>query len=96
MTDDRAVPHDASPLWRADVDALSFRPHGHGGVCMVHRHAFRTLLRRMPSVEDCATFFRAHEAVFQAAASAKMARVPVAADANFHLTSRDLARQMAK
>jgi hypothetical protein len=96
MTDDRAVSHDASPLWRADIDALAFRPDGHGGVCMVHRHAFRTLLRQMPTEEDCAAFFRAHEAAFHAAASAKLVRVPVAADANFHLTSRDLARQMAK
>jgi hypothetical protein len=61
---------------------------------MVHRHAFRTLLRRYPSPEDCAAYFQDHRAVFQAAASAKLVRASVAADANFHLTSRDLARAM--
>jgi hypothetical protein len=61
---------------------------------MVHRHAFRTLLRRYPSPEECAAYFNDHRAVFQAAAGAKLVRASVAPDANFHLTSRDLARAM--
>lgn len=95
MTDNRATADPHAPTWRDDVDALSFQPDGHRGTCMVHRHAFRTLLRRYPAPEDCATFFRAHAAVFQAAARAKILRAAVAMDENFHLTSRDLSRQMA-
>lgn len=82
--------------WRTDVDALSFRPEGHSGVCMVHRHAFRTLLKRMPTPEECATFFHAEEVAFHFAARAKIARLGLGGDANLHLTSRDLARAIAK
>jgi hypothetical protein len=95
MTDEHATADDAAPIWRADVDALAFHPQGHNGLCMVHRHAFRTLLRHYPSPEECVAYFSAHIVVFQAAAHAKVARAMVAVDANFHLTSRDLARQMA-
>jgi hypothetical protein len=63
---------DTSVMWRADVDALSFRPEGHIGACMVHRHAFRTLLKQMPTPEACAAFFRAQEAAFHFAARAKI------------------------
>lgn len=94
MTDDDATASEDAPIWRADVDALAFRPVGHHGVCMVHRHAFRTLLRRYPSPEECGGFFREHVAIFHAAADAKIERASVPADANFHLTSRDLSRQM--
>jgi hypothetical protein len=94
MTDEHATADDAAPTWRADVDALAFQPEGHRGLCMVHRHAFRTLLRHYPSPEECAAYFSAHTVVFQAAARAKIARAMVAVDANFHLTSRDLARAM--
>jgi hypothetical protein len=83
-----------SPSWRDDVEALAFRPDGHLGLCMVHRHAFRTLLRAMPSPEQCADFFGAHELAFQAAAREKVLRASVAMDANFHLTSRDLSRAL--
>ncbi|WP_398482275.1 hypothetical protein [Tardiphaga sp.] len=82
--------------WRSDVDALSFQPEGHGGVCMVHRHAFRTLLKHMPTPEECAAFFHAQETAFQFAARAKIAHTRLPPDANLHLTSRDLARAMAK
>jgi hypothetical protein len=87
-------PRDSSPTWRADVDSLSFRPDGHSGVCMVHRRAFRTLLKRLPSPDDCAAFFRAHEAAFQAAARAKIVRAALGQGGNLHLTSRDVKRQM--
>jgi hypothetical protein len=94
MTENHAATDDEAPVWRADVDALAFRPPGHRGLCMVHRHAFRTLLGRYPLPEECAAYFNDHRAVFQAAAGAKLASTSVAADANFHLTSRDLARAM--
>lgn len=82
--------------WRSDVDALSFHPEAHEGVCMVHRHAFRTLLKRMPSPEECAAFFRGQESAFHLAARAKIAHARLAPDANLHLTSRDIQRAMAK
>jgi hypothetical protein len=82
---------DAMPAWRNDIDALAFGPEGHAGICTVHRLAFRTLLGRLPAPEDCIAFFRANEAAFQAAAGAKIARRGLAAGANFHLTSRDVA-----
>ena len=63
---------------------------------MVHRHAFRTLLRVSPEPQDCKVFFRANEYAFRAAASAKILREPVAPGVNFHLTSRDVARHIKK
>jgi hypothetical protein len=87
-------PQPTSASWRTDIDSLAFRPDGHGGVCMVHRRAFRTLLKRAPTPEDCVAFFRAHEAGFQAAARAKILRANLEQAANLHLTSRDVARQM--
>ena len=82
--------------WRHDIDALAFEPDDHGGLCMVHRRAFRTLLRLSPEPGDCEVFFRTHQRAFQAAASAKIRRADVAPGVNFHLTSRDVAREMEK
>jgi hypothetical protein len=86
--------NSSPPVWRDDIDSLAFRPDGHGGVCMMHRRAFRTLLKRIASPDDCADFFRRHEAAFQAAARAKIVRATLGEGANLHLTSRDVARQM--
>jgi len=96
MGDHKNMAGDAAVGWRADVEALAFRPEAHGGVCMVHRHAFRTLLGYMPSPDDCTAFFHLHAAAFHVAARAKIARAGLAGDANLHLTSRDVARTMAK
>jgi len=82
--------------WRPDIDALVFEPEGHQGGCMVHRRAFRALLRFSPAPEDCEAFFQSHEAAFRAAASAKIHRENVLRGTNFHLTSRDVARQIKK
>ena len=83
-----------TPIWRHDIDALAFQPTEHGGLCMVHRRAFRTLLRATPSPQQCVEFFNAHQEAFLAAARAKLQRVNVAGTANFHLTSRDVIRQL--
>ena len=48
------------PIWRDDIDALAFQPAEHDGLCMVHRRAFRTLLRTTPSPRQCVEFFNAH------------------------------------
>jgi hypothetical protein len=80
--------------WRDDIDALVFEPDDHQGFCMVHRRAFRTLQRSSPAPADCQAYFGAHERAFRAAASAKIAQQNVGRGVNFHLTSRDIARQM--
>jgi hypothetical protein len=80
--------------WRDDIDALAFAPDDHRGVCMVHRLAFRTLLRFWPEASDCEAFFRVHGRAFRAAAKAKIVRENVADGINFHLTSRDVIRQI--
>jgi hypothetical protein len=85
-----------TPVWRTDIDALAFQPEGHSGLCMVHRRAFRTLLRVTPSPRECVEFFNAHHEAFQAAARAKLLRVSVPRTANLHLTSRDVTRQLKK
>jgi hypothetical protein len=85
---------DNAATWRHDIEALIFEPEDHQGSCMVHRRAFRTLLRFMPAPRDCETYFRTHEQAFRAAASAKIVRHHVAQGRNFHLTSRDVARQI--
>jgi hypothetical protein len=61
---------------------------------MVHRRAFRTLLRATPSPRQCVEFFNAHQEAFQAAARAKLLRTKPPSTANFHLTSRDVTRQL--
>lgn len=78
--------------WRADLDALAFRFAGHDGWCLVHRQAFRALIGREAGTEDCLAFFEAQASAFAAAAAAKVARAGLAADANLHLTSRDVKR----
>ena len=78
-------------IWRNDIDALAFQPEGHAGICTVHRMAFRALLGRMPTPEDCMAYFGANEHAFYKAARGKMLRRTLAPGANFHLTSRDVA-----
>ena len=88
------MPSSKAPILRNDIDALAFLPEAHTGFCMVHRRAFRTLLRAMPSPRECVEFFDAHQEAFQAAARAKLLRASVSETANFHLTSRDIVRQL--
>ncbi len=88
------MPSTKTPTWRHDIDALAFQPAHHTGICMVHRRAFRTLLKAAPSPQQCLDFFMAHQNAFQAAARAKLLRASVAETANFHLTSRDVTREL--
>lgn len=79
--------------WRAEIDALVFRPGGHGGWCAVHRLAFRALLgRREPTPEDCLAYAAAHRAAFEAAATGKIVKRGYDVAASLHLTSRDVVR----
>lgn len=81
-------------IWRSDIDALAFPAGGSGAFCVVHRRAFRTLMGGDPTPGACETFFQANRAAFEAAASAKTREKRVARALNFHLTSRDVARQL--
>jgi hypothetical protein len=85
---------DNPVCWRDDIDALAFEPDNHRGFCMVHRLAFRTLLKFSPEPGDCLAFFRRQERAFHAAAGAKIARRAIAPGVNFHLTSRDVIEQI--
>lgn len=79
--------------WRAEIDALVFRPACHDGWCAVHRLAFRALLgTREPTPEDCLAHAAVHRAAFEAAAAEKIARRGYDVAASLHLTSRDVAR----
>jgi len=93
---DRRGSRKNTAAWRDDIDALAFGPDDQQRLCMVHRRAFRTLLRFSPEPKDCDVYFRANEDAFRAAASAKILREGVAPGVNFHLTSRDVARQIKK
>ena len=88
------MPSSTTPIWRNDIDALAFQPEQHTGLCMVHHRAFRTLLGATPSPQQCVEFFSAHQEAFQAAARAKLQRASLSKTANFHLTSRDVKRQL--
>jgi hypothetical protein len=80
--------------WRSDLDSLSFQPDGHASQCLVHRRAFRTILGFDPAPADCAACFLQHRSAFLAAAAAKIGRAALPANASFHLTSRDIHRQL--
>ena len=83
-------------LWRPAIDALVFCPPGHEGVCAVHRLAFRALLGRTGTAEDCLAFFATHRLAFERAAVAKIRRRGLDVKASLHLTSRDLARAIGE
>jgi hypothetical protein len=83
-----------TPHWRSDIDALAFQPADHLGFCVIHRRAFRTLLKALPSPQQCLDFYFRHHRAFQAAAREKMGQKQFAATANFHLNSRDIRRQL--
>jgi|EndMetStandDraft_5_1072996.scaffolds.fasta_scaffold332898_2 hypothetical protein len=78
--------------WCEDLDALQFAT-GDNRVCMVHRLAFRRLLGRGPHRDECLGYFAAHVQAFTTAAARKVEQRGIAAGRNFHLTSRDIARQ---
>ncbi|WP_295852928.1 hypothetical protein [Tardiphaga sp.] len=86
--------HLVSPIWREDIDSLAFQPDGHDGLCMMHRRAFRVLLRSLPTPRQCEEFFLIHRDAFQAAADAKLRRAAVGPGNSFHVTSRDIRRQL--
>ncbi|RUQ69389.1 DUF1488 family protein [Azospirillum doebereinerae] len=81
-------------MWRPAIDSLAFHPAGHEGFCAVHRLAFRTLLGRDGTPDDCLAYFAEHRSAFDRAAAAKIARRGLGVAVNLHLTSRDIARAL--
>lgn len=81
---------DPSCFWRADIDSLAFRIAGHGGLCVVHRLALRTLIGHLPDDDAALAYWGVNRAIFERAAADKIARAGVALGANFHLNSREL------
>jgi hypothetical protein len=81
-------------IWRSNIDALAFKPNGWQGYCVVHRRAFRTLLGFDPTPRECTAYFRAQHMAFETAARAKIVEKKIASGLNFHLTSRDVTRQL--
>lgn len=82
--------------WRSDIDTLIFPIGDHAATCAVHRRAFRTLLGRDPTPQDCLAYFAEFEWAFRAAASLKIARDRIPSGMNLHLTSRDVARKLVE
>lgn len=80
--------------WRDDIASLVFAVTGHGAICAVHRGAFRTLLGTEPTPDACLDYFQRFEAVFRAAAGAKIAGEGILPGTSLHLTSRDVARKL--
>ena len=78
--------------WRDDLDALQFCLPEHGGLCLVHRLAFRTFVGSKPARDTCLGFFLEHEAAFLSAARLKIARQAIEPGRNLHLNSRDIRR----
>lgn len=87
-------PQKAEAFWRPDLDALIFPVEAHAASCVVHRRAFRTLLRFEPTPADCLRYFSECEHAFLVAAKAKIMQKNIAAGTNLHLTSRDVARSL--
>lgn len=77
-------------FWREDIDSLAFRVIGHGGLCVVHRNALRTLIGHLPAPAEAMAYWEASRVIFEHAAAAKIARTGVISGANFHLNSREL------
>lgn len=76
-------------------DFLTFTPPGHRGACVVHRRAFRVLLRGCASLEDCERFLAHHRGAFDRAALDKKTRARLGPDARFHINSRDIRRALS-
>lgn len=81
-------------IWRNDLDALQF-PAENGVSCFVHRRAFRAIIRKVPSPQDCLDFYERNNSAFEAAATVKLRSGAVADQQNFHLTSRQIRRSVA-
>lgn len=85
----------AGLAWEVAIDALSFRPRGHDGHCVVHRRAFRVLVGGAADPGLCLAFARDHASALEAAAAGRIAARGLPAGARFHLTSREIRRALS-
>ncbi len=76
--------------WRAEINAIEFRPCGHRGSCVVHKLAIRTIVGFSPDAQDCLAFSRSHSDALVRAASAKIADGHIPVDKSFNLNSREI------
>jgi hypothetical protein len=84
----------AQAFWRSDIDALTFPVESHSASCVVHRRAFRTLLRFEPTPRDCLQYFHERSQAFRLAANAKITQKNIPMGTNLHLTSREIGRKL--
>lgn len=82
-------------IWRDDLDALQFAAEN-GGNCIVHRRAFRAMLRKPPMQHNCIEFYEQHGAAFETAAKAKINNGGVPEGSNFHLNSRQIRNSLTR
>ena len=77
--------------WVEKFDALEFRPKGHKGTCVIHRLAFRAILKISgPTASQCLLFAKKYKRYFEEAARTKINKAQFEADRRFHITSRDI------
>lgn len=81
-------------LWNADLNAISFVADN-GGRCFVHRGAIRTMMKGSVDEQECVRFFSLHVRALRDAARRKIDRKRYPANYSFHLTSRDIRRELA-
>ena len=77
--------------WAIEADSVHF-PALNGGRCFIHRLAFRALLGRDPSKEDCITFVTRNQDAIANAAGMRAEQAKIGLGVNFHLNSRHLRR----
>ena len=77
--------------WNDEIDALEFRLNGYEVTCVIHRLAFRALLKlARPEAQDCLVYATGLRRVFEAVAVSKATRTGLKPGARFHITSRDI------
>lgn len=82
-----------SHIWRDDIDALRFvAPNG--ALCFVHRLAFRVLVGKPPTANECLAFFEENMSSFFEAALLRSACLPEQTLKPFHLNSREIRREL--
>lgn len=77
--------------WVHDLDALQF-PAPNGGICFIHRRAFRAVFGREPQPADCLAFVRQHAVEIEDAATERLAELTIGYGKNYHLNSRHIRR----
>lgn len=77
--------------WVEEIDALEFRPTGHKTTCVIHRLAFRVILKiSSPTASQCFIFATKYRNCLNEAALTKIKRATLETDKRFHITSRDI------